>query len=323
MTSSLFAAPPPTVAIGIAAGHVSAVALGHHGREPVITSHASQALPPGVVVPSLNASNVADPPGLARAVGRVLGRLGGRPRRVALVVPDTAAKVSLVRLDKVPARAEDLDQLIRWHVRKTAPFRIEDAQLTYSPGAALADGTREFVVALARRDVVREFETACEEAGAHAGLVDLATFSLVNGVLASEPGLTGDWLLVHVTPEYGTIAILRGADLIFFRNRAEGSDETLPDLVHQTAMYYEDRLGGSAGFTRVVLACSGMEEGWGGEGGGGLEAIRRQIEGRLRVRLQLFDPRAVARFGDRVSADPFLLASVAPLVGALVRQGRA
>ena len=91
---------------------------------------------------------------------------------------------------------------------------------------------------------MREYEAACAAAGAHAGLVDLATFGLVNAVLASEPRLAGDWLLVHVTPEYGTIVILRGDDLIFFRNRAEGSDESLADLVHQTAMYYEDRLGG-------------------------------------------------------------------------------
>ena len=60
-------------------------------------------------------------------------------------------------------------------------------------------------------------------------------------------------------PEYGTLAILRGRDLIFFRNRAEGSDETLADLVHQTAMYYEDRLGGSAGSPACVLAASGAE----------------------------------------------------------------
>jgi Tfp pilus assembly PilM family ATPase len=299
---------------------VSAVALGRHGREPVITAHAGQALPAGVVVPALNAPNVADPPGLARAVGRVLERLGARARRVALVVPDTTAKVSLVRLDKVPSRGEDLDQLIRWHVRKTAPFPIEDAQLTYSPGVPLSDGGREFIVALARRDIVREFEAACEESGAHAGLVDLATFSLVNGVLAADGAPSGDWLLVHVTPEYGTIAILRGSDLIFFRNRPEGSDETLADLVHQTAMYYEDRLGGSAGFGRVVLAGSGVE-GWGEAGG--LETVRRQIADRLRVPVQTFDPQAVARFGDRISAEPGLLAGVAPLVGVLVREGRA
>ena len=61
-----------------------------------------------------------------------------RPRRVALVLPDTVAKVSLMRFEKVPAKAQDLDQLIRWQVRKAAPFQIEDAQVAWVPGRRAA-----------------------------------------------------------------------------------------------------------------------------------------------------------------------------------------
>src|SRR5207253_1712621 len=94
--------------------------------------------------------------------------------------------------------------------------------------------------------------------GAHAGLVDVATFNLVNAVLAGSDPPSGDWLLVNVTADYASIAILRGGHLIFFRNRSGDSDGdgTFADLVHQTAMYYEDRLGG-AGFGRVILAAAG------------------------------------------------------------------
>ena len=65
---------------------------------------------------------------------------------------------------------------------------------------------------------------------------------------------------MNVAADYASIAILRGPHLIFFRNRAADTDGTLADLVHQTAMYYEDRLQG-AGFARVLLA--------GAAGGGG------------------------------------------------------
>ena len=61
-----------------------------------------------------------------------------------------------------------------------------------------------------------------------------------------------------------TLAILRGPHLIFFRNRAAETDGTLADLVHQTAMYYEDRLSGG-GFARVLLA---------GAAGGGARVTR-------------------------------------------------
>jgi Tfp pilus assembly PilM family ATPase len=305
------------VALQVASRFVSGIALGRHAGASVVAAHAVEALPAGAVTPGLTSQNIADRPAVSRAVSRVLGQLGGRPRRVVLVLPDTIVKVSLVRLDSVPSRAEDLDQLIRWHVRKSAPFPIEEAQVTYSPGATTPEGGREFVVALARREVVREFEGACADAGVHAGIVDVATFSLVNAVLAGAGTPSGDWLLVHVTPDFGSIVILRGHDLIFFRSRAEGSDESLPDLVHQSAMYYEDRLSGS-GFARVLVAGSGGD---GRSPSSPFEATRREIEARLGVKTEPVDPQRIARFSDRIAADPALSNMVAPLVGALAGAG--
>jgi Tfp pilus assembly PilM family ATPase len=70
------------------------------------------------------------------------------------VLPDSVAKVSLLRFEKVPAKEQDLLELVRWQMRKSVPFRIEDAQLAYAAGAATPQG-REFLVLVARRDVVR------------------------------------------------------------------------------------------------------------------------------------------------------------------------
>ncbi len=312
---SFLATPAPTVAVQIAPRFVSGLSLVRHGGTPTIAAHVVEAIPAGAVNASLGGPAIPDRGVVGQAVSRVLSALGGRVKRVALVVPDSIAKVSLVRLDSVPPRAQDLDQLIRWHVRKSAPFPIDEAQVTWSPGAAVAEGGREFVVALARREVIQQFEGACAEAGAQAGFVDLSTFSLVNAVLAYAGELAGDWLLVHVTPDYGSIAILRGHDLIFFRSRSEGSDESLPDLVHQTAMYYEDRLGGT-GFARVVVAGGGGGE-YAAPGSATFKGIRAQIDARLGVRTEGIDPARIAKFSDRIAADPSLINVVAPLVGAL------
>src|SRR6185295_12745390 len=115
-----------------------------------------------------------------------------------------------------------------------------------------------------------EYEQLAAAEGAHAGIVDLATFNVINAVLAS-PIPASDWLLVNVAPDYVTLAILRGPHLIFFRNRATDTDGTLADLVHQTAMYYEDRLSGG-GFARVLLAGAA---GGGGRQAGDVELVRR------------------------------------------------
>ncbi len=308
----------PTVALEIAAHQASAASIEYRSGTAVVSTHATELMPPGALVPSLTAANVHNRQAVIDVIGRVLERTGG-PRRIGLIVPDLVAKVSFVRFEQPPARAADLEQLVRWQVRKTAPFAVDEAQVSFVPGLKAADG-QEFVVSLARRAIVEEYESICAEAGAHAGVVDLATFNVINAVLASAPpvaasGADSDWLLVNIAPDYASIAILRGKHLIFFRNRVADEEGTLPDLVHQAAMYYEDRLSGG-GFARVFLT---------GAAGAGprhavdAEQVRRSLQERLGTIVENVDPRLAATLTDRISAGPALLDTLTPLVGLLLR----
>jgi Tfp pilus assembly PilM family ATPase len=308
---SFFAPPDLTTAIEIAAQGVSAVRIGEQNGQVAVVAHASESLSEGAVVPSLTAVNVIQPDEVTAAITRVLGALGPRTARVGLVLPDPVAKVSLVKFEKVPARADDLEQLVRWQVRKTAPFPIEEAQVAFSRGAAGADGSVEFIVALARRAVVEEYESVCAGAGTHPGLVDLTTFNILNAVQAQDAAVE-DWLIVAMRPTYTTIAIVRGGELIFFRTRPEG-EGSLADLVHQTAMYYEDRLQGT-GFHRILLSGAGALS-----GDADMGRVVRELEARLGARVEHIDPRGAASLTDRLNPSPALLDRLAPLVGLLVR----
>ncbi len=316
MQSSVFtrwlASQPPSAALEIDARRVTAVSLAGRGPSRVLSGHATAALPAGAVEPALNAPNVHDGAALTAAVRTVLDALSPRPRRVALVLPDTVAKLSLLRFDKVAPKAQDLEQLIRWQMRKATPFKIEDAQLAWFPGARLPEGGREFVVTAARRDIIESYERACASAGAHAGIVDMATLNLVNAVIAASAP-SGDWLLVHVAADYATLAVVRERELIFFRNRAADADEDLAALVHQTAMYHEDRLGGGA-FARVVLA------GASSRGAEHADMLRRSVEDRLGARVEALDIRGAVTLRDRISVAPDLLDAVAPGVGVILRE---
>lgn len=278
----------PAAAVEIASHRVTVVGLGK-GAQPVVQGWASEALPDGVVVPSLTALNIVDTAAVGEALRRAMGRAGVKSRRAGLIVPDLAAKVSLVPFETVPDRSEDLSELINWQVRKSAPFRIEDAQVAFVPGAPHGERGRTFVVTIARKDVIGQYEDVCASAGLHAGIVDLASYNVINAVLAGRDRSNGDWLLVSTTRESQTLAIMRDDALMFFRNRPVEGDETLPDLVHQTAMYYEDRLQG-AGFERVVLAGGAA---WSGEG------VRRSLSERLHAPVTSIEPRQVAGFTGR------------------------
>ncbi len=311
--ASWLASPPLEAALEISPAAVSVAVLGGRSANPVVQGYAVEPLPSGAVTPSLTAGNISDPDAVARAVGAACQSLGLKPKRIALVIPDTAAKVSLVKFEQTPSRREDLNQLIRWQVKKSTPFPVDDACLTYTPGARSANGS-EFVVVIARREIVREYEGVCERIGIEAGLIDISTFGVINLFLSSNLGAAGDWLVVHMRPEYTSIAILRRDDLLFFRNRAEGDAEALEDVVHQTAMYYQDRLEGR-GFSRILLGGIGRLQ-------GEVDLARRNLEARMGTVVEPIDPTRGAMLTDRIHATPELMATLSPLVGMLLRTRR-
>jgi Tfp pilus assembly PilM family ATPase len=298
---SMLRTPPPAVAVEIAPSRVTAVAVAGSGAGARLGAWAVEPLPEGSVVPSLTAPNVVRPAEVAAAVRAALERLGQRSKRTALVIPDAAAKVSLVRFKDVPARPADLDELVKFQIRKAAPFQVEDSQVSYAPGDRSAEG-QEFVVVQARRDIVAEYELACQTTGVVAGLVDLSTFCLAQCALRTTAGLTGDWLLIHGAADGATIAIYRGWHPVFFRRRGADGDAHLGELVHQTAMYYEDRLGG-AGFGRIMVggvsAAALGSPAWAG------------IQTRLGARAEL------VALGGGVTVDPAYADAIPPAFGAI------
>ena len=167
-------------------------------------------------------------------------------------------------------------------------------------------------MSLARRSVIEEYEGLCYEAGAHAGLIDLATFNVINSVLAGPSVPAADWLIVNVAVDSASIAVMRGTDLIFFRNRSWDAEGTLADLAHQSRMYYEDRLQGT-GFVRAIVS----------GGAPAVEEVRRTLQDRLSIPIESVDPRQAAALTDRITASPALLDALAPLVGILLRDRQA
>lgn len=245
--------PGPTVAVDIAADGVSAVTA--NGADAAVAGHAQAPLPAGVVTPAATSVNVRDRATAVAAVRDVLGRLPRRDHRVSLVVPDSAAKVSILHFESAPARRGDLEKLIRWKVGDAVPFGLDDAQVAWDATAPHGAG-RDYVAVVMRRDVVEEYEAVALAAGVQPGAVAPASFgllSLARTLAHTATAGAGDRLLVHAAAGYNTAVIVQDGNLALYRSQPGDQDADLADLVHRTAMYYEDRLGGG-GLTQVLLA---------------------------------------------------------------------
>jgi Tfp pilus assembly PilM family ATPase len=313
-SSSWLAPSPPNLAIEISSRRVTVAGISASGRGLSVTSYASEPLLPGVVTPALTGQNLRDRQSVVGALRRALDKAGLRSAgRAALIVPDAVARVTLVEFKALPPRAADLDSLLRGRLRKSAPFPIDEARLTHF--VAHAEGAGATLAAVvARHDVLAEYESVADEIGIHAGIVDLASLNVANAVIAGAAA-EGDWLLICLTPEATALAIMRGDKLMFYRQRATLDDEPLGALVHQTAMYHEDRLGGSK-FARVWLCGAALIA-------SGADRARREIGDLLGVGVQPVDIRPVARLMDHLRAAPDVLDAIAAPVGVLIRERQA
>ncbi len=314
-STSWFAPPPPSVAIEIASRRVTVAELGRSGGTAVVSGYATEPLPDDAVTPQLTGPNITQPALVADALRRALANAGIRgATRAALIVPDSIARVSLLPFTEMPAKAADLEQLVRWQLRKATPFPIEEAQVS-SFRAHVADTGTTLAATVARRDVIAQYEAVTAAAGLHAGVVDLASFNVMNAVMSAGAASPGDWLVVSLAAEATTLAIMRGHDLMFYRHRAAVDQEPLSVLVHQTAMYHEDRLGGTR-FARVWLCGSSFMQ-------DGAEEARREIADRLEVPAEAVDIRPAAALRDRVTVPLDVLDMLAAPVGMLLRERKA
>ena len=311
--SSWFAPTPPSIAVELASRRLTVVELGRGTGAPLV-GYASEPLPEGAIAPAPIGINISNVGVVTEALRRGLDRAGVRgSARVALVIPDNAARVTLLPFEQLPAKAADVDQLIRWKLKKATPFPIEEAQLSWFV-AHRTDTGPVVAATVARRDVIAQYEAVANSAGLHAGILDLASFNVMNAVIGAGGAPSSDWLLVSLAYEATTLAIGRGADLMFYRHRASVEEEGLSALVHQTAMFHEDRLGGTK-FSRVWLCGAGI--------GPSAEEARREIRERLGVPVEAVDVRAASELGGRINASTDVLDALAAPVGVLLRDRKA
>jgi hypothetical protein len=248
----------PTVAIEVRAGAVGVVRVRREKGRPAVAAAAAMELPPGTLSLSLTQPNVTDPVRFTQALRGALERagvLGGA--RVALVLPDTAARITLVpAVEVAPQKNAALDEVLRFRLRKSLPFEVRDARLAYAaPGARPDDA---MVVAAAAGPVVDGYEEACRSLGLAPGLVEVAAMALARA--AFPEGTEGDGLLVNWEEGYLTLLLARGGWPILVRTLSGAAVAATADVtreVSSTLMYYRERLGGE-GISRAFVRSAAL-----------------------------------------------------------------
>jgi len=138
--------------------------------------------------------NVVRPDVLFEAVRELTPRNGGGRRRpAALILPDYCARVAVLDFDSLPSDHDEQLSLIRFRLKKSIPFDLESAKISFHVQAGASRRRKyEVVAAVAALEIVARYEAAFRNAGFQPGevtLSSLAAFNLLGPVVADGRNL--------------------------------------------------------------------------------------------------------------------------------------
>ena len=205
----------------------------------------------GTLVASPVEDNILRADALAAAIQRVAPVNGSRKRRpAAVILPDYSARVSVLDFDSFPSSPEEQLSLVRFRVKKTVPFDIDSAAVSYwvQPGPKSAEKIEVLAVTVAL-EVIARYEALFRAAGFHPGVITtsaLAALSLYQGdevvVVAKLAGL----VLTVMAISGGAIKLFRCVQL------DEASEEEILLILYPTLAYVEDEFSSPA---RKLILC--------------------------------------------------------------------
>ena len=226
----------PALACEIAADRVLAGRSADAGR--MVEMCSAQELAPGMVVPDLMESNLRDSSAIRKAIEGALGGISGRSRDVIAILPDTAVRVVLLDFETLPSKPEEAEAVVRFRLKKSLPFNLDDARVSYH---AQAGGTGlRAMAAVVLNSVLQEYESAFRDAGYNPGVVMPSMLAALGAADAERPTL-----VVKVDARTIGIAILDQEQVLLFRTleNVRGitiSGEQLAEEVYPSVVFFQD-----------------------------------------------------------------------------------
>src|SRR6516162_10270770 len=157
--------PPPAMAFEISEMGIAAARVGPR------TEMAFRPLQPGVLSVSPVKENVVAPDDFHTAVASVVNGSAARKRRdVALILPDFSTRIAVLDFDEFPADPKEQLSLVRFRLKRSVPFDVEAAAISYFAQTG-ANKKTDVLVVMAPLEIVSRYEAPFRVAGMNPGFV--------------------------------------------------------------------------------------------------------------------------------------------------------
>ena len=268
---SILQEAPPAMAFEITEAGIASARIGARAELDFLP------LKPGTLAVSPLKENVLDAGEFGSAVRSLSGTQAARKRRdVALILPDFSARISVLDFDVFPKDPKEQASLIRFRLKRSVPFDVESAVVSYWAQTG-EKGRTDVVVVMAPLEIVSRYESPFRSAGMNPGLVTTSCLAALE--LAPEAGLS---VLAKLTGRVLTVVVRDKIQLKLVRCLELPSTdlEDIAAVLAPTFVYVEDNLGRPA--EKLLLcgfgsATAGAEDRFAEELGVEVEPLRSPL----------------------------------------------
>ncbi|HEX8872406.1 MAG TPA: hypothetical protein VF758_06550 [Candidatus Acidoferrum sp.] len=236
-TMWLDATPHPSVAIEISPEQVAGVRISRTGS---LSGFFVEGLAPGALVPSAIETNLLNPAAVKSAITNVVRNLDARDEDIALLLPDPVIRVFVQHFEDFPRSPQEAIPMLRWKLKKSVPFEVDETLLSYMRQSPRADGV-DVVTGIARLRIIREYENLVDSLSLRPGVVMSSTLAAIPLLDDQRPTL-----LARISGTSLTTAIVREGILAGYRctelpaRGREITPQMLLEEVFPLAAYYQD-----------------------------------------------------------------------------------
>ncbi len=224
------------MACEISADRILAARISESGG--TVSTCAAHELSPGVVVPDLIENNLRERDAVRRVIQDTLSSIADRGRDVIAVLPDAAVRVVLLDFETLPTKRDEAEAVVRFRLKKSLPFDVEKARVSYHAQPSVTN--MKVVAAVALSSVVEDYEAAFRDAGYSPGVLLPSMLAALGAADAQRPTL-----VVKVDARTTSIAILDQEQLLLFRTleNTRGvtiTGEQLAEEVYPSVVFFQD-----------------------------------------------------------------------------------
>lgn len=199
-------------------------------------------LSPGVIEASPLKDNVLKPGELAQELKSMTPEADSRKRRrAALILPDYCGRVVVLDFDAFPSDHQEQLSLVRFRIKKSVPFDVEEAAISFYPQPVSGNGKKyEVVAAVLSLEILARYEAPFRSLGFHPGFVTLSPLAGLELVrhsgIAVMAKRNGRALSVSVLHE-GRLKLMRSVELDY------QTEEEMAAVLYPTFAFVEDEMG--------------------------------------------------------------------------------